>query len=55
MEAYTEEEYDLIDMSRSDVNAYFKEMRAKFVTGEADLETEWDSYVDTMYLSLIHI
>ena len=49
VEAYTEEEYDLIDLSRSDVNAYFKEMRAKFVTGEADIETEWDGYVDTMY------
>ena len=24
-------------------------MRAKFIVGEADIETEWDSYVDTMY------
>ena len=49
MAAYTEEEYELIDMARSDVEAYFKEMRAKFIVGEADIETEWDSYVDTMY------
>ena len=49
MAVYTEEEYELIDMARSDVEAYFKEMRAKFIAGEADIETEWDSYVDTMY------
>ncbi|MCQ2437124.1 MAG: extracellular solute-binding protein [Clostridia bacterium] len=48
-QTYTDEEYELIDLSRSDVLAYFKEMRAKFITGEADIATEWDSYVSTMY------
>ena len=24
-------------------------MRAKFITGEADLATGWDEYVETMY------
>ena len=46
---YTQDEQDLLDLSQSDVKAYYGEMRAKFVTGEADIETEWDSYVDTMY------
>lgn len=47
--AYTEEEQELIDDSKDDCNAYFKEMRAKFITGEADLATGWDEYVETMY------
>ena len=46
---YTRDEQDLLDMSKSDVNSYYGEMRAKFVTGEADIETEWDTYVDNMY------
>ena len=46
---YTVEEQDLLDLSKSDVDTYYKEMRAKFITGEADIATEWDSYVDNMY------
>ena len=46
--AYTEEEQELIDNSKEDCNAYFKEMRAKFITGEADIATGWDEYVSTM-------
>ena len=33
---------------KSDCDDYFKEMRAKFITGEADIETEWDAYVEMM-------
>lgn len=46
---YTVEEQELIDMVAAECRDYFNEMRAKFVTGEADIETEWDSYVATMY------
>ncbi len=46
--AYTEEEQNLIDMVKTDCVSYFKEMRAKFVTGEANLDSDWDSYVSTM-------
>lgn len=27
---------------------YKKEMLARFITGDADLESEWGTYVDTM-------
>ncbi len=47
--AYTDEEQELIDMSKSDCNSYFKEARAKFITGEMDINTQWDEYVKTMY------
>ena len=47
--AYTEEEQELIDNSKQDCNAYFKEMRAKFITGEEDIATGWDTYVETIY------
>lgn len=46
--AYTPEEQDEFDMYQSDVMNYFKEMRAKFIVGEASIEDEWDAYVDTM-------
>ena len=45
---YTQDEQDLIDMVQSDVNTYYKEMRAKFITGEVSFD-QWDEYVDTMY------
>jgi putative aldouronate transport system substrate-binding protein len=46
---YTVEEQDKIDMVAAECKDYFNEMRAKFITGEADIETEWDDYVATMY------
>ena len=46
--AFTTEEQDLFDLVKSDCDDYFKEMRAKFITGEADIETEWDAYVEMM-------
>jgi len=47
--AYTDEEQELIDMSKTDCNSYFKEARANFITGEWDIDTQWDEYVNTMY------
>lgn len=49
LKAYTEEEQELLDLSKADCDAYFKEMRAKFITGEADLDSEWDQYVSTLF------
>lgn len=46
--AFTTEEQDLFDLVKSDCDDYFREMRAKFITGEADIETEWDAYVEMM-------
>ena len=45
---FTDEEQELIDDSKTDVMAYFEEMRDKFVKGDADIATEWDSYVANM-------
>ena len=33
----------------TDVNAYITEMSAKFITGEADIDAEWETFVDTLY------
>lgn len=44
----TEEEQEIIDIYKSDVKTYFVEMRNKFITGDADIETEWENYVSTI-------
>ena len=31
------------------MNAYITEMSAKFITGEADIDAEWETFVDTLY------
>lgn len=46
--SFAPEEQDLFDMVRSDCDDYYREMRAKFITGEADIEAEWDAYVETL-------
>ena len=33
----------------TDINNYVGEMTAKFITGELDIETEWDNYVKELY------
>lgn len=42
--AYSDSEQEKIDDCRTDVLDYFKEMRDKFVTGEASIEKDWDTY-----------
>ncbi|GIO88132.1 ABC transporter substrate-binding protein [Paenibacillus faecis] len=32
----------------TDINKYITEMRVKFITGKANLETDWDNYVGTL-------
>jgi len=44
----TAEESEEISALLTDINAYINEMRVKFITGEADLDTEWDNYVQTL-------
>ena len=46
---YTEEEQALLDMYQTDVLGYFQEMRDMFVTGQASLDTDWDSYKEAIY------
>lgn len=45
---YTAEETELKDEYETDCKDYFKEMRDKFIMGQADIEKEWDSYVQYM-------
>jgi len=46
--AYTDAEQEKIDEVRTDCKDYYEEMRDKFITGAADVETEWNSYVTNM-------
>lgn len=46
--AYTDEELELRDMVATDVTSYWKEMRDKFITGQASLDKDWDSYLSAM-------
>lgn len=42
------EEQELVDMSVTDVATYWNEMRDKFCRGDADINAEWGTFVDTM-------
>lgn len=46
--SFSDEEQEKIDMVKTDLVSYFKEMRAKFITGEANIDTDWDSFVKTL-------
>ena len=45
---FTSEESEILAEYRTDVETYRDEMCIKFITGEADIETEFDSYIDTI-------
>lgn len=47
--AYTDEEQELLDLSKTDCQSYYGEARAKFITGEMDIDSQWDEYVSTIY------
>ncbi|MDO5407602.1 MAG: extracellular solute-binding protein [Eubacteriales bacterium] len=44
---FTDDEQYVFDNKYADIKLYMEEMRAKFITGAASIETEWDSYVET--------
>ena len=44
----TEDESDTYNDAWTDINAYIVETTAKFITGEADIAAEWDSYVEAL-------
>lgn len=46
--AFTDSEQEKRDDVRTDVLDYYQEMRDKFVTGEADIEKDWDTYCSNM-------
>ena len=45
---FTEDEQYVLDNKLADVKSYVSEMQGKFVTGIADIETEWDTYCTTL-------
>lgn len=45
---FTEDEQYTLDNRLTDIKTYYKEMEGKFITGVADIETEWDSYCQTL-------
>lgn len=46
--AFTAEEQEKIDMTKTDISGYYQEMRDKFIRGDSSLDAEWDKYVQTM-------
>lgn len=45
---FTSEESEVLAEYKTDLETYRDEMCIKFITGEADLETEYDSYLETL-------
>lgn len=46
---YTEEELAEINEISTAITNYANEARVLFVTGELDIEKDWDSYVEQLY------
>lgn len=45
---FTEDEQYVLDNKLSEIKAYYQQMEAEFISGAADIETEWDNYVATL-------
>ena len=45
---YSENDLKEMAILSADLNAYESEMFAKFVVGEADIETQWDEFTKTL-------
>ena len=43
---FSDDEQYVVDNKYMDISIYVDEMKAKFITGVADLENEWDEYVN---------
>lgn len=43
---FTEEEQAIIDDAYTTISSYVTEMKGKFITGVASIDTEWDNYVN---------
>ncbi len=44
----TDAERDSLDLVNTNIQTYWKEMRDKFITGEASIDAEWDRYVSSL-------
>ena len=45
----TQEEQDIYNDAWTDINTKVTEMNAAFITGQKDIEAEWDSYIKDLY------
>lgn len=45
----TQDEQDIYNDCWTDINTYVTEMNAAFITGQADIEAEWDNYINKLY------
>lgn len=45
---YTEDEIDVINQYQMDIDTYFQQMEAKFITGAESIDQGWDKYVKTL-------
>lgn len=46
---YTEEENEIIAEPLTTINSYVAEARAQFITGDLDIEADWDAYLNELY------
>lgn len=45
---FTEDEIDVINQYKMDIDTYFQQMEAKFITGAESIDKGWDKYVRTL-------
>lgn len=45
---FTEEEQQEINALKPDIDSYFEQMEAKFITGSESVDDKWDEYVNTL-------
>ncbi|NGP46185.1 extracellular solute-binding protein [Bacillaceae bacterium SIJ1] len=45
---FTVEEQQRISMLKTDIDSYFEQMEAKFITGAQPIDETWDEYVETL-------
>ncbi|GGA66662.1 extracellular solute-binding protein [Ornithinibacillus halotolerans] len=45
---FTEDEQQKINIVKPDIDSYFQQMEAKFITGAEDIDATWDEYVSTL-------
>lgn len=45
---FTEEEQKTVSTLKPDIDTYFEQMEAKFITGAESIDDNWDEYVDTL-------
>lgn len=48
LQLYSAEETEIINLYKVDMESTYDEFRAKFITGQLDVDAEWDNYVSTM-------